>query len=154
MKKYFVSLMVVVVGLFAISACAQSVRAGAADPCLTGNCAKAYNSADLRQPAPGQVSLRVQTYNNTKPGGNQLWVGVDSVEIRPNLEKNGAQLWFDDDDIWKSQGGKYSLLFPDREALKRYCAKPFPAPMELRAKTVLEPLCPSSVGKGQRWYSF
>lgn len=93
-------------------------------------------------------------YNSDQPGGNQAWSGVDAVEIRSHQEKNGAQLWLHDDGRWDSQGGKFSLLFRSQDALKAYCASPSPSPMELRAKAAAEPLCPSSVGKGQRWKSF
>jgi len=147
MKKIvIVSLVAVMVGLFAVSAFAQN-------PCI-GDCKQGWNSADPRQPAPGQVSLRAQTYNNTTPGGDQVWPGVDAVEIRQNLKKNGSQLWFSKDRRWDKQDGKFSLLFPSKKALSEYCAKSVPSPAELRAKAAAEPLCPSSVGKGQRWKSF
>lgn len=94
------------------------------------------------------------TYNNTRPGGFQGWAGVDSVEIRPNLRRNGAQLWLHEDGRWDSQGGKFSLFFPSNEALGRYCSNPHPSPAELRRLTERENLCPSSIGKGQRWLPF
>lgn len=146
-KTVIVMLVAVMVGLFAVSAFAQN-------PCIGKECKKGWNSADVRQPVPGQVSLRVLTYNNTRPDGNQGWMGVDSVEIRPNLRKNSAQLWYHKDGRWDGQGGKFSLLFSSQAALAAYCASPHPSPTELRAKAAAEPLCPSSVGKGQRLKSF
>ncbi len=145
-KVLFVVMVMVAVGLFAISAFAQN-------PCVGKDCKQGWNQSDLRQPAPGQVTLRVGTYNNTRPG-SQFWLGVDAVEIRPNLRSNGAQLWFHEDGRWDGQGGKFSLLFPTREALERYCVSPYPSPVELRARAAAEPLCPSSVGKGQKWLVF
>lgn len=98
--------------------------------------------------------LNCQKYNNTSPGGNLLWADVDAVEIRSHQNENGAQLWLHDDGRWDNQGGKFSLLFRSQEALRAYCSKPVPSPAELRVKAAAEPLCPSSVGKGQRWKSF
>lgn len=94
------------------------------------------------------------TYNNTQPNGNQTWAGVDAVEVRQHQKKNGAQLWLHDDGRWDSQGGKFSLLFRSQGALRAYCASPVPSPAELRAKAVAENLCPSSIGKGQKWLVF
>lgn len=152
MKKYFViAIAVMVAGLITVPAFAQN-------PCSGGDCVKqSWNLADPRQPYSGEVSLRALaylTYNNTEPGGSQGWAGVDSVEIRPNLRSNGAQLWFHEDGRWDGQCGKFSLLFPSREKLEQYCKNPVPAPAKLRAKAAAEKLCPSSVGKGQRWHSF
>ena len=101
-----------------------------------------------------QTASAFQTYNNTRPGGTQQLTGVDSAEIRPNLLNPGAQLWFHDDGRWDAQGGKFSLLFPSQEAFQAYCANPNPSPAELRRLAEAEPLCPSSVGKGQKWLMF
>ncbi len=128
---------------------------------LTG-CACAPAQTTASGPVSNQVVyastpatvLPCQTYNNTRPGGNQLWSGVDSMEIRPNLIRNGAQLWFHEDGRWDGQGGKFSLLFHSRERLEDYCRNPNPSPMELRQMTAMENLCPSSVGKGQKWLPF
>jgi len=106
------------------------------------------------EPAFAGSSLPCQTYNNTKPGGNRVWVGVDAVEVRPNLRKNGAQLWFHEDGRWDAQGGKFSIFFPNDAAMKAYCANPSPSPTELKQITAKENLCPSSVGNGHRWWAF
>jgi hypothetical protein len=104
--------------------------------------------------APTVQHLSCGTYNNTKPGGSQAWAGVDAVELRPNLKKNGAQLWLHEDGRWDGQGGKFSLLFPNQQALNAYCANPHPSPSELKVMAGREPLCASSVGKGQKWLPF
>jgi len=115
-----------------------------------------YSASTAVTPATSQPSYAIScnTYNNDKPGKSQLWSGVDAVEIRQNLKKNGAQLWFHSDGRWDGQGGKFSLLFPNQQALAAYCANPRPTPSELRVMTSREPTCPSSVGKGQKWLPF
>lgn len=98
------------------------------------------------------------TYNSTRPGGARPVPGVDAIEIRPNLHNPGAQLWYHEDGRWDFQGGKFSLLFPSQAALDAYFravqAGQAPTPAQLRAEATRCPLKPSSVGKGQKWYSF
>jgi len=102
--------------------------------------------------APQQSQQRV-TYNNTYPGGGFQGIpGVDAIEIRPNLRSPGAQLWFSEDGRWDSQGGKFSLLFPNPDALMAWLNNGMrPSAQELRAQVERQPLCPASVGKGQKW---
>lgn len=108
-------------------------------------------------PAINQSVLPCSTYNNTRPGGNQLWPGVDAVEIRPNLHKEdvgGAQVWLHKDGRWDGQAGKKSIFFQNQTAMARYCVNPSPSPAELVRAAMAEPLCPDAVGKGQRWLPF
>lgn len=117
----------------------------------------AYSTPTASAPISQSYAIPCSTYNNVRPGGQQLWPGVDAVEIRPNLHKEdvgGAQVWLHKDGRWDDQGGKKSIFFQNQTAMARYCANPSPSPAELIRNAMAEPLCPDAVGKGQRWKPF